>query len=121
MIVSPAKTAVTSVPDQPIRMDYFEGKSVTGALCRQLCKNGWTDRDAIRAVDLGWPKKVCIRWGCTLTQPGEYDWTVHGLPRCGLMSNYFDYLFTVFISTSLLHLCFSLVAGRLGSLRAARL
>jgi len=21
------------------------------------------------------PDKLCIRWGCTLTLPGEYDWT----------------------------------------------
>jgi len=41
-----------------------------------------------------------LRWiggflymGCTLAPPGEYDWTVRVLRRCGLMSNYFDHLF----------------------------
>ena len=28
----------------------------------------------------------------TLAPPGEYDWTVRLLQRCGLMSNYFDHL-----------------------------
>jgi len=26
---------------------------------------------------LGWAKEVCIRLGCTLAPPGEYDWAVH--------------------------------------------
>ena len=29
---------------------------------------------------------------CMLAQAGEYDWTVHVLRRCGLLSNYFDHL-----------------------------
>jgi len=40
---------------------------------------------------LGGPKEACVRWACTLTQPGEYDWTVHVLWRRGLLWNYFDY------------------------------
>ena len=31
-------------------------------------------------------------WIGTLAPPGEYDWTVHLRPRCGLMSNYLDHL-----------------------------
>jgi len=27
-----------------------------------LCKNGWTDRDAVWATDSGGPKQPCIRW-----------------------------------------------------------
>jgi len=34
-----------------------------GTLCREQCKNGWTDRDAIWVMDLGGSKKACIRWG----------------------------------------------------------
>jgi len=31
-----------------------------------------------------------VYWmGCTLLQPGEYDWTVRVRRRCGLISNYF--------------------------------
>jgi len=37
---------------------------------------------------------VRMRWGCILALPGEYDWTVYVLWRCGLMSNYFDHLRT---------------------------
>ena len=31
-------------------------------LCHELCKNGWTDQDAIWIVDSGGPKEACIRW-----------------------------------------------------------
>jgi len=56
------------------------------------CKNGWTNWDAIWVVESGWPKEPCIRWGCTLAQPGEYDGTFHMQRRCWLISNYFDHL-----------------------------
>ena len=31
--------------------------------------------------------------GCTLVPSGEYDLALHVRRRCGLTSNYFDYLF----------------------------
>jgi len=34
-----------------------------GTLCRELCVNCWTDRDAVWAVDSGEPKEPCFRWG----------------------------------------------------------
>jgi len=34
-----------------------------GTLWHDLCKNGWTDRDAVWFMDLGGPKEACIRWG----------------------------------------------------------
>ena len=54
-------------------------------------------------MDLGGPKEAQIQsyspgcvnvpsWEGTLTQPGEYDWTIRLQRRCGLMSNYFDHL-----------------------------
>ena len=51
-----------------------------GTFCRELCKNGQTDRFAVWIVD------------SRLAPPGEYDLTVHLWRRCGLMSNYFDQL-----------------------------
>jgi len=36
-----------------------------------------------------------VYMGCTLTPPGEYDWTVHVQRRCGLISNYFDHLLSI--------------------------
>jgi len=39
-----------------------------GMVCRsvchgsELCKNGWTDRDAVRVEDSGVPKESCVRW-----------------------------------------------------------
>jgi len=30
---------------------------------RELCKNGWTDRNAVCDMDSGRPKKACIRRG----------------------------------------------------------
>jgi len=35
-----------------------------GTLCGHLCKNGWTDRDAVWVVGLGLdgPNESCVRW-----------------------------------------------------------
>jgi len=55
-------------------------------------KNGWTDRDSVWVVGSGGSKEACIRWGCTLAQPGKYDWIVRVRRRYGLMSNDFDHL-----------------------------
>jgi len=42
---------------------------------REPCKNGSTVRGAVWEVDSGWPKQhACISCGCSLAQPGEYDW-----------------------------------------------
>jgi len=35
----------------------------TATLCSELCKNGWTDRDAVWDLDLGGSKEACISWG----------------------------------------------------------
>jgi len=35
---------------------------------------------------------------CTLAPPGEYDWSVHVLRRCGLTLNYFDHLLLLHVS-----------------------
>jgi len=32
-------------------------------VCAHLCKNGWTDRDAVWFVGLAGPKESCVRWG----------------------------------------------------------
>ena len=37
--------------------------AILGTLCRELCKNGLTSRDAVRDVELGEPKEACVRWG----------------------------------------------------------
>ena len=62
MTVSPAKT------DEPIEICRLVcglgGPLQTiGILWRELCKNGWTDEDAVWEVDSGGPKEPCIRWG----------------------------------------------------------
>jgi len=98
----------------PHRKGQIWGKEVPivsiGTVCRELCKNGWTDRFAVWFVDLGGPKKAQVQsyslgganvLTCegTLAPPGEYDWTVRLRRRCGLMSNYFDHLLKVIIPT----------------------
>ena len=40
------------------------GRTCLMTLWRELCKNGWTDRDAVWVMDSGGPKEACIRWGC---------------------------------------------------------
>jgi len=77
-------------------------------LCRGLCENGWTDRFAVSVADLGRLKEAQVQsyspggasvptWEATLAPPGEYDWTVHLLRWCGLMSHYFDHLFQLLL------------------------
>ena len=57
-------------------------------LSRELCRNGWTDQDAVWVVDSDRPKEACV----TLAPPVEYDWTVLVRRWRGLLSNYFDHL-----------------------------
>ena len=45
----------------------------------------------------------CTRCGCTLAPPGEYYSTICVCRRCGLMSNYFDYLLNFETSSCLLN------------------
>jgi len=51
----------------PHKRGNYEGESgdpleSIGTLYRELCKNGWTDRDAVWDMDPGGPKEPCIRW-----------------------------------------------------------
>jgi len=63
--------------------------SVCRSVCRSVChnhepcKSRWTDRHVVWVVDSGEPREACVRWGCTLAQPGKYDWTVHVRRQCG--------------------------------------
>ena len=44
----------------------------------ELCKNGWTDRDAV------WTQRSHVLNGeCTLAPPDEYAWTIRARRRCG--------------------------------------
>ena len=74
-----------------------------GTFCRELCKNGWTNRFAIWIVDLGGPKEAEVQlflpgganvptWEGTLASRGEHDWTIRLWRQCSVMSNYFDRL-----------------------------
>ena len=42
----------------------------------ELCKNGWTDRDAIWAADSCWFKEPCIRWGSRSAHATGHCWGV---------------------------------------------
>jgi len=46
-----------------------------------------TDRGAVWEAQSGGSKEACIRWGSTLSQSDEYDWTVHVRQWCGLWVN----------------------------------
>jgi len=95
----------------PMERGNFEGEreSHWSAYCCELCKYVWF---AIWVVDLGGPKetrvysyspggtnvhkfnRICQG---TLAPPGKYDWVIHLLWWCCLMSNYFDHLFSIII------------------------
>jgi len=66
--------------DLPMRRGSFEVKGAAHCkvqvLCSELCKNGWTHRDAVWDVDSGGPKEPCIRllhigatWRIRLNRP----------------------------------------------------
>ena len=59
---------------------------------------GRQNADIADTLHLGDLAMATIFWlsiyGYTLAPPGEYDWAVHVRRRCGLMSNYFDHLFS---------------------------
>jgi len=68
--------------------------SVQKRLNRSRCRLGyglvwaqWSTSSSYSAGDVNAPSHKG-----TLAPPGEYDWTVRLLQRCGLMSNYFDHL-----------------------------
>jgi len=81
----------------------WQSVEVHGQRLKITVETCWTDRFAVWIVDSGGPKEAQVQsyssgganvpsWEGTLAPPGEYDWTVRLLRRCGLMSNYFDHL-----------------------------
>jgi len=59
--VRPRNRALDDGPDPPCEVAIFRGNGDTiqiiGILCRELCKNGRTDRNAVWDVDSSWPKE----------------------------------------------------------------
>jgi len=64
-------------------------------------KSGWINRDVVCDVDSSGSGKPFTRWGCKLASPGEYNWTVHVWRQCSLMSNYFDHLLILRLTSCL--------------------
>ena len=88
------RIAVLCAYTRPIvvgRVAWSVCRLVCWSVCHdyESCKSGWTDWDAVWDVDLGGFKEACIRWGCTLTPPCEYDWTAHVRLRCGISAHLF--------------------------------
>jgi len=63
-------------------------------------------------VDSDGLEETCIRWGRTLAPPAEYHCTIYMWRRCGLLSNYFNYLFYF---TSRIYAIYANVHGRCSS------
>jgi len=64
-------------------------RSVTVWLCgghdrELLCKNGWTDRDAVWISRLVWARSAMYWMKVHTAPPGEYDWTIRAQWRYGL-------------------------------------
>ena len=73
---------------------------VAWSVCRSVClPRSWALQKQLNwsrfllGCGLGWARGTKYYIGCTLTQPGEYEWTVRVRLRCDLVSNYSDYLF----------------------------
>jgi len=84
-VVSPAKTAepIKMLLGLRTRLGPRHGSLYSIAtLCDDLCKNGWTDRDAIWVMDSGEPKEACIRRGPDCPCKGQLlgERTCPGMP-----------------------------------------
>jgi len=95
--------------DLAISQKWCKVRLILPTFCRELCKNGWTDRFVVWIVDWVGRRKhklnhifaklrQLLSWEGTLAQPGEYDWIVPMRRRCGLMSNYFDHLLSFLLN-----------------------
>jgi len=66
-----------------MRKGNFEGKGMLhcqlGTFCRELRKNRWSDRGAVREWTRVGPRKHVLDGA----NPNQYDWTVHVRRRCG--------------------------------------
>jgi len=66
--VGPRNHVLDEGPDPTMQRGNFEGGRggpllSIGTLYGHVCKNSWTNRDAILVMDSGGPKEACIRWG----------------------------------------------------------
>jgi len=66
--MGPRNYVLDGCSDPPIRRAILRGNRVgllwsIATCCHELCKNGWTNWDAIWYLNFGRPKKACIRWG----------------------------------------------------------
>ena len=71
-------------PDPPWEVANLGEEGLIGTVCREPCKNGWTDRDAVWVVDSGRPRKLVLEGGpdhsCKLAiftgkiMPGHVRW-----------------------------------------------
>jgi len=73
---------------------YIQKKAIhrTSVVCpcvghnRQLCKNGWTDPDAVWGSRLTWAQGTKCQIECTLAPPG--DWRIRRNDLCGYDASY---------------------------------
>jgi len=64
--VGPSNYVLDGVHISTCQGAIFRGRTCRAcptALCQELCKNGWTGRDAVWVVESDGPKDACIRWG----------------------------------------------------------
>jgi len=67
------------------KMAIFMGQDMPGHaddILRELCKNGWTDQDAVSVVGSDGPKDPCIRWGARspMRMNSSYGKNMPGVP-----------------------------------------
>jgi len=78
---------------------------VAWSVCRSVCLwRSWTQQKWAEPVEM--PFGLWTWLGPrnhVLAPPGEHEWTVHVRRRCGLRSNYFDHLLSLWLSLSLLN------------------
>jgi len=70
--VGPSNYVLDGVHISACQGAIFRGRTCWAcltALCQELCKNGWTGRDAVWVVESDGPKDAYIRWGTQLNRP----------------------------------------------------
>ena len=92
-----SSTLTTRLPSHPSSSSSRGNLSSIGNMPREPCKNRGAGRDFVWGVDFRGPRNNYSHG--RLAPSGEHDRMIRARQRCGLMSNYFDHLLLLFVTS----------------------